>query len=144
VADKFDLTVFKDIKYVSIGRLSPNMVSFLVEKCPSLSGVIDSDTDILFWKDRVKHTELHKKDFISDTAYLNCFESIPSIIESPDYLSIHPKDNSISFIKDFSEHVSVAVRFSATGGLSYRTMYPIMDAQLSDYINKGRAWKWSD
>jgi hypothetical protein len=143
VANKFDLSVFAgDVKCVSIGRLSPDMVGFLVGKCPSLSGIIDSDTDILFWKDRIKHTELHKKDFMSDAAYINCFESIPSIIESPDYLSVHPKDNSISFIKDFSEHVSVAIRFSASGGLSYRTMYPIMDAQLSDYIDKGRAWKW--
>ena len=25
---------------------------------------------------------------------------------------------------------------------SYRTMYPITDAQLNNYINKGTSWKW--
>lgn len=73
----------------------------------------------------------------------NCLEQIPSIIASPDYLSLHPKDNSISFIKNFSSHVSVAIRISATGALSFRTMYPIMDAQLTDYIHKGNAWPWN-
>lgn len=67
---------------------------------------------------------------------------IPAIISSPDYLSIHKKDNSISFIKDFSSHVSVAIRISSSGSLSYRTMYPITDAQLNNYINKGTSWKW--
>ncbi len=96
----------------------------------------------MFWKDRIKHTELHKNDFISDIEYYNCFESIPEIIHNPDYLSVNPKDNSISFIKDFSAHVSVAVRVSLDGKLSYRTMYPIMDAQLDNYIRRNRAWKW--
>lgn len=115
-----------------------------IEKAPHLSGVLNADTDILFWKDRIKHTKLHKADFISDKEFYNCLEQIPSIIASPDYLSIHPKDNSISFIKDFSSHISVAIRISATGALSYRTMYPIMDAQLTNYIDKGRAWVWKN
>ena len=107
-----------------------------------MSGVLSPDADILFWKDRIKHTELHKADFISDNEFYNCLEQIPSIIACPDYLSVHPKDNSISFIKNFSSHISVAIRVSATGTLSYRTMYPIMDAQLTNYIDKGRAWIW--
>ena len=69
-------------------------------------------------------------------------ESIPNIIEEPDYIGIHPKDNSISFIKDYSSHVIVAVRVSSSGILSYRTMYPLMDAQLTNYIEKGYVWIW--
>lgn len=87
---------------------------------------------------------MHKKDFISDNEFYSCLEQIPSIIKNPDYLSVHPKDNSISFIKNYSFHVSVAIRVSSAGALSYRTMYPIMNAQLTNYINKGRAWAWND
>lgn len=116
--------------------------SYLV-KAPHLSGILNSDADILFWKDRIKHTELHKNDFASDNEFYNCLEQIPDIIANPDYLSIHPKDSSISFIKNFSSHVSVAIRISSAGTLSYRTMYPIMDAQLNNYIDRGRAWAWN-
>ena len=98
----------------------------------------------MFWKDRLRHTELDKDDFFSDNEFYNCLERIPFIISNPDYISVHKKDNSISFIKDFSAHVSVAIRISSSGSLSYRTMYPITDAQLNNYISKGSSWKWSE
>ena len=130
-------------KCVSLGRISPDIVAFLTSKVPALANTLHPDTDILFWKDRLKHTELHKDDFISDNEFYTCLEMIPDIIQNPDYLSYHPKDNSISFIRDFSSHVSVAVRISSAGKLSYRTMYPLMDTQLSNYLANGTAWKWS-
>lgn len=145
MANVLDISAFEKGKNcISLGTLSPDKVAFLIEKAPHLSGILNSDTDILFWKDRVKHTELHKDDFISDNEFFNCLEQIPSIIAKPNYLSIHPKDSSISFIKNFSGHVSVAIRISASGALSYRTMYPVTDAQLTNYIDKGRAWEWTE
>ncbi|MBD5521796.1 MAG: hypothetical protein HDR03_11380 [Lachnospiraceae bacterium] len=144
MADILDISVFeKGQNCISLGKLSPDMIAFLIEKVPHLSGALSPDTDILFWKDRIKHVELHKKDFISDNEFYNCLKQIPSIITNPDYLSVHPKDNSISFIKTFSSHVSVAIRISSTGTLSFRTMYPIMNAQLTNYIDNGRAWMWN-
>lgn len=144
MANILDISIFeKGTGCISLGKLTPNIVAFLIEKAPHLVGILNFDTDILFWKDRIKHTELHKDDFISDNEFYNCLEQIPSIIENPDYLSIHPKDSSISFIKNFSSHVSVAIRIAASGALSYRTMYPITDAQLTNYIDKGRAWEWN-
>ena len=141
--DFLDLSVFNTQNCVSIGKINSEIVEFLTQKIPSLSGILNSNTEILFWKDRIKHTELHKNDFISDNEFYNCLETIPDIIQNPDYLSYHSKDNSISFIKDYSSHVSIAIRISSTGGLSYRTMYPLMDAQLSNYIAKGTAWEWA-
>lgn len=139
-----DISVFENgSNCVSLGRIKPEIIAFLTQKVPQLSGQLNADTDILFWKDRLKHTELHKDDFFSDNEFYNCLEQIPSIISNPDYLSVHKKDNSISFIKDFSSHVSVAIRISASGSLSYRTMYPITDAQLSNYMEKGSSWRWS-
>ncbi len=77
--------------------------------------VLSSDTDILFWKDRMKHTERHKKDFVSEEEYELCFEQIPNIIHNPEFISVHPNKDSISFICRFTDHVSVAVRLSTDG-----------------------------
>lgn len=141
---RFSLRDFENgRKCVSLGCIPPEIVEFLIEKAPALSSVLSSDTEILFWKDRIAHTERHKNDFMSDKEFYNCLESIPDIIQNPDYLSIHSKSNGISFIKDFSSHVSVAVHISAGGKLAYRTMYPLMDAQLTNYISKGSAWPWN-
>ena len=71
-----------------------------------------------------------------------CMERIPEIIEEPDFIGINPKDSSLQFIKRFSQNILIAVRFNADGKLSYRTLYPITDSQLSDYIKKKRAWEY--
>lgn len=143
--NSLDISAFENgKKFISLGKIRPEIVSFLIEKEPSLSGQLNSETEILFWKDRLRHTELHKDDFFSDNEFYNCLERIPFIISNPDYISVHKKDNSISFIKDFSAHVSAAIRISSSGSLSYRTMYPITDAQLNNYISKGSSWKWNE
>lgn len=60
----------------------------------------------------------------------------------PDYISIHPKDKSVSFIKQYTEKVSVAIKISTDGKFVYRTMYPIDESQLINYIDNNRAWKY--
>lgn len=140
---KLDFNIFNnDTKFVSLGRLPKNMIKFIISKQPRYKNLLSPNTDILFWSDRVKHTELHRNDFISDIEFESCFSDIPDIIQNPDYISIHPKDNSISFIRNYSGHVSVAVKVSPNGNMAYRTMYPITDAQLTNYIDKNRAWEW--
>lgn len=129
------------INNVSIGHIRSDIVASITEKFPEFSDILSSDQDILFWKDRIKHTEYHRKDFISNEEYEFCFEQIPCIIKNPDYISIHPNRDSISFICQFTDKVSVAVRISTNGKLSYRTMYPLRESQLSSYIKQGRAWK---
>lgn len=131
------------VKCVSLGHLSQKAVDFITTKCPELATTLSADKDILFWSDRIGHTELHRNDFMSDNEFDTCFSEIPSIISQPDYISVHPKDKSISFIRTYSSHVSVAIRIAPSGNMAYRTMYPITDAQLSHYIRKGLAWKYS-
>lgn len=126
---------------MSVGHIRKDIVESIIEKFPEFSSVLSSDTDILFWKDRIKHTERHKKDFASSEEYELCFEQIPDIIRNPEFISIHPNKDSISFICRFTDHVSVAVRLSTDGKLSYRTMYPLRESQLINYIKQERAWK---
>lgn len=113
----------------------------ILERFPEFADRLSSDADILFWRDRIRHTERHRKDFVSEEEYELCFSKIPSIIQDPDYVSIHPNKNSISFIRKFSDNVSVAVRLSMDGRLAYRTMYPLRESQLKNYISQRRAWK---
>lgn len=139
---EFDITKFSDeIKHQTIGKLSPDIVEFILTKKPDFEGRISSDKDILFWAARVKHIEKHRNDFNSTNNFDDCCRKIPAIIEEPDYISMHPKDGSVSFIKKFDQNVSVAIKISTGGDMVFRTMYPLRDSQLNNYIANGRCWK---
>lgn len=91
------------MNYVSVGHIPQYIIDSILEKFPEFELQLSSDTDILFWKDRIKHTERHKKDFASEEEYELCFEQIPDIIQHPDFISIHPNKDSISFICRFTD-----------------------------------------
>lgn len=141
---KLDLSVFEhNTNFISLGTLSQEMIAFISSKKPDIGSRLSPDQQILFWKDRIKHTEEHRNDFMSDALFDMCMEDIPEIIQAPDYISIHPTGKSISFIKDYSQHISVAIKISIDGRMCYRTMYPIMDAQLDNYLDNDRAWRYA-
>ena len=139
---KLNTDIFENgLSYVSIGKIRPDIVESILNKYPEFTDTLSCHEEVLFWKNRIKHTERHRKDFVSTEEYELCFEQIPDIIRNPEYISIHPNKESISFICRFTEHISVAVRLSTDGRLSYRTMYPLRESQLNNYIKQGRAWK---
>ncbi len=141
--DKLNSKLFDaNTSFVSLGKLSADMINFLETKIPTMKGVLSPESDILFWKDRISHTERHRDDFLSNIEYEQCFEDIPSIIQEPDYISFNKKDNSLSFIRKYSANVSVAIRVSSDGRMAYRTMYPLMTASLDNFLRKGTAWKF--
>lgn len=141
---ELDVSLFsKEIKSQSIGRFSPHMLKFILSKKPDFASRISSDQDILFWAARVKHTERHRKDFANDKEFEQCMRDIPKIIQNPDYISIHPTDESVSFIKKYTKNISVAIKISTDGKMVYRTMYPLRDSQLNGYIKNNRAWKYT-
>lgn len=96
---KLDVSIFSEkIRYLSIGKLDCNVIDFISNQKPEFKGKLSSDKDILFWKDRVKYTEKHRKYFPSSEEFDKCLEDIPNIIQEPDYISIHPNNDSICFI----------------------------------------------
>lgn len=141
---ELDINLFNENqKSQSIGRFDQHMVDFILSKKPGFAGRISTDKDILFWAARVKHTERHRKDFTDDAEFEQCIRDIPKIIQSPDYISIHPTDESVSFIKKYTKNISVAIKISTDGKMVYRTMYPLRESQLNEYIKNNRAWKYS-
>ena len=142
IVSELSLELFTEsIKYVSIGKLPQNIIASIITRYPEFSRKLSPDTDILFWVDRIKHIEKHKNDFLSPLEFEHCFKNIPHIIQNPDYISVHPNKNSISFIKGLANHTAVAIRLSSDGKLAFRTMYPLRNAQLTNYIKNGFAWK---
>ena len=141
--EKIDLNQLQNQKCVSLGTLSPEIIDFLKTKRPDVGNLLSDKEEIVFWNDRISHTEDHKDDFVSDALFYKCFENIPAIIRRPDYISVHKTGKSISFIRTVSQNVAVVIRVTTAGKMAYRTMYPLMSAQLDNYINSGNAWEYA-
>ena len=47
----------KDIKCVSLGKLSSEVAEFILKKRPDLTDIISAKQEIIFWANRVAHTE---------------------------------------------------------------------------------------
>lgn len=141
-SQKLDINIFDgNCRCVSVGYLDKTKVDFLTDKIPDLKDVL-KENDILLWDNRIEYTEKHKGNFFKAEDYYMCLENIPSIIDSPDYIGINPTDSSLQFIKRYGRNILLAVRFTTNGKLSYRTLYPITDSQLHDYMRKNKAWEF--
>lgn len=128
-------------KFKSIGKLDNKKLAFLLEKRPDFALDI-KDTDILMWDDRIQHIEKHRMNFRNIYDFDYYVDMIPEIIENPDYIGVKEKNKSIQFIKQYDNNILIAVRLTTKGRLSFRTMYPITDGQLDDYIRKDTAWEY--
>ncbi len=137
ILDFFDNT---DVHCTSVGKIDNLKIAFLKEKCPELLEKIGNRT-IIMWKDRIEHIKKHTYDN-SNLSIEEMCEIIPEIIDKPDYLGVKKKDSSIQFIKRYKDNILIAVRIDGKGRLSFRTMYTITEGQLTDYLRKGRAWKF--
>jgi hypothetical protein len=120
---------------IKIGKLSKEVISLLK--------LNRSECDIILWEDRFIYIEKHIQDFESEEAFENHISCIPDIIENPDYVGRHPKDNSIQYIKRINELMLVAVRIKDKGNLSFRSAYPITEAQLDDYLMYGNTTEYN-
>lgn len=128
-------------KFKSIGKLDNKKLAFLLEKRPDFALDI-KDTDILMWDDRIQHIEKHRMNFRNIYDFDYYVDMIPEIIENPDYIGVKEKNKSIQFIKQYDNNILIAIRLTTKGRLSFRTMYPITDGQLDDYIRKDTAWEY--
>ncbi len=135
MANKLDLSIFNTgVKSLIVGYLTDEMIAFLkLNRKPC---------NILLWEDRLKYMEKHKKDVKSEEDYYKHIEQIPNILKNPQYLGLHPKDNSIQFIKRIDELMLVGVRIKTEGSLNIRSSYPITQKQLNTYIECNTAWEF--
>ncbi len=124
-----------------IAELSKEQIEFIKQKQPNIIDRIQNNS-VIMWDDRLEHIQKHRLDFQDIYEFDDYVNQIPEIIKNPDYIGFKDKDNSLQFIKKFTDNILVAVRVTNNGELSFRTMFKITDSQLNNYIRKGTAWKY--
>lgn len=133
---KLDVTLFdKGFKWIKIGELSDDVIDLL--------GIDRRPCDIVLWEDRLKYIEKHMRDYNSKEEYDKHIALIPEIISNPDYIARHPSKNSIEYIKKIDKLTIVAIRLKSEGRLALRTVFPLSEKQLANYIKSGTALKIS-
>lgn len=130
MADKLNIDNLKlGFDYVKIGVLTKELIDLLNLNCDTC--------DIILWEDRFKYIEKHKYHFKSEIDFERHIAAIPEVIENPDYVGVHQHKNSLEFIKRIDELLIVVVRIKQKGDLAFRTMYPLSERQLQDYLKSG-------
>lgn len=114
---------------IKIGELSQNVINTL-----NLSA---NPRNIYMWPDRLEHCEKHKKDFETEDEYTKSMESIPLIIEKPDYVGINSNNKGIFYIKKLKNNCLVGVTMDS---MLFRSMYPIKESKLNNYIKQGKVF----
>ncbi|MBR1708927.1 MAG: transposase [Clostridia bacterium] len=110
-----------------IGQISEKVVQLLgVEARQVGTAIFVGQTNI----DHMKNE--HPND------YATYGEKISEIIESPDYVGINPRDDSLEYIKLYADSVKVAVRISTNGKYFVRSLYVINSTKLNNYLKSGR------
>lgn len=96
---------------------------------------IEADTPIFLGQSNIEHMmNSHPDDFEAYGEYIR------QILDSPDFVGINPKDQSIEYVKEFivnNEFVKVAVRVSSAGCYFARSLYVLNSNRVHNFINKG-------
>lgn len=117
----------------TIGYITP-----LVERILGLSSL--SDRTIYIGPSNIQHMlTSHPND------YKKYGNKIADIINSPDYVGLNPKDNSIEYVKEYkidNEYVKVAVRVSNSGRFFARSLYILNNNRVNNFITAGTLKKY--
>jgi len=76
--------------------------------------------------------------------YDKYFKHLSEILESPDYVGINPKDQSIMYVKEYqidSEYIRIGVKISSNNKYYVRTLHLLSSYNAERYIRKGTLQK---
>ncbi|HCX63115.1 MAG TPA: hypothetical protein DHU59_11855 [Clostridiales bacterium] len=132
MVDKFDIDNIVNNVY-ELGMLKDSIIQLL--------GIESKESKVLISKDKITYTKKHCKDYSCYEEFKMHTEAAPTVLKLPDYVGIHPKGDSIIFVKKITANVLVAVRLSNTDVKWVKTIYPITEAKLNNYIKSGRLKK---
>lgn len=96
---------------------------------------IETNTPILIGESNIEHIKnRHPYE------YDKYFDDIESILQTPDYIGINPKDKSVAFVKEYqinSEFIRVAVRVTPNKKCYAKTLHLLSSCNAERYIEKG-------
>lgn len=96
---------------------------------------ISPDTPVFIGESNIEHIK-NRHPYEFDKYY----KDISIIINSPDYVGINPKDDSILFVKLYNvdgEDVRVAVKIASGGKYFARTLHSLSTCNAERYLEKG-------
>ena len=130
---KFDINKLSKGKSrnIKIGELSKDVID-----------ILDLDLNpqnINIWSTRIEeHCEKHKDEYSSPSAYNQAVNSIPLIIEKPDYVGLH-KNGNLQYVKRLDDVSLVGIQIlKGSGDLLFRTIFPISEIKLENAIKSGK------
>lgn len=116
---------------IKIGELSKDVIELLdLDLKPQ---------NINIWSTRIEeHCEKHKNEYSSPSAYNQAVNSIPLIIEKPDYVGLH-KNGNLQYVKRLDDVSLVGIQIlKGSGDLLFRTIFPISEIKLENAIKSGK------
>lgn len=117
----------------------PKIVGKIDEKVVQLLGISDTliNKPIYLGVSNIEHM---KKDHPED--FEKYFSELESILQQPDFVSLHPKNKSIQYIKVFESHIMVAVRVSRSGKIFTRTIFEMSETKVKAYKERNALIKY--
>lgn len=119
----------EEIQVHEVGTLNSKVISLL--------GLQTNEKKIVIGKDKLKYVEKHKHKFKSEDEFVRHIESLPEIIDNPDYVGLHPNGDSIEYIKQIDKILLIAVRIRSQGNLWIKSVFPITKDKLETYKMSG-------
>ncbi len=119
-----------------VGKIKQNIIDLLQLRN------IKADTPIFIGTMNEQHIEKRHP-----YEYDKYFNDIENILDQPDYIGINPKDNSITYVKEYiiaSEYIRVGVKVSAKGIAYAKTLHLLSTYNAERYIQKGTLIKIND
>lgn len=109
------------------------LVGTLDQKVIDCLGLCYSPCCIYIGASNIRHIESsHPKIY---AAYL---QEIPSIICTPDYIGVHPRQGGVEYVKLYETlGLMVVVRLSTTGRLYVRSLYDVTEEKIRTYLDRG-------
>ena len=132
-----------DITKISKGKSKNIKIGELHQEVIDILKLDLKPQNINIWSTRIEeHCEKHKKEYSNTTAYNQAINSIPLILEKPDYVGIH-KNGNIQYIKKLDDVSLVGIQIlNGEGGLLFRTIFPITESKLNYYIKNGKIFPY--
>lgn len=123
-----DVRCKRGFKMKIIGYISKDVIK-------TLGLNISPDTPVFIGESNIEHIK-NRHPYEFDKYY----KDISIIINSPDYVGINPKDDSILFVKLYNvdgEDVRVAVKIASGGKYFARTLHSLSTCNAERYLEKG-------
>ena len=130
--------LLRDQTISSINKNTEYEICEIPQELLDMIGKKYSSNCVTFFGTKLKHVRKHQSEFDVQDEFESTILNVDSIIQTPDYIGIHPTNGSVQFVKRKNELVLVAVQFDTNRNkLEFKTLFCITESKLNRYIERG-------